>query len=304
MLYSAQLKYFFEVARCGSIRRAADRLNVASSAISRQILKLEEELDVRLFERHPRGVALTPAGRICSRYALDARHRLQRVHSELDELRDLRRGHITIFSIEGMIFDVLSQAIALFQAEYGGVTFNVTVIGTDQVMQGVLEGEADIGVAFHADPDPDISFACRIGDPVCAVMAPSFPLSDRRILSLREIMEHPVAVPANTFGIRHLINAECKVQGIHLRPALVTNSIEALRGFARLGSGITFLPRLAIQRELELTLASVPVEERSMGEATVDVCVLANRQLPVPAAAFLGFLNRRIEEMGLDTVQK
>ena len=65
MLHSRKLQYIDEIARCGSIRKAAQRLNVASSAVNRQILALEEEFGAPLFERLPRGLRLTAAGEMC-----------------------------------------------------------------------------------------------------------------------------------------------------------------------------------------------------------------------------------------------
>ena len=64
-LHSRKLQYLDEIARSGSIRKAADRLNVSSSAINRQILALEEEFGVPLCERLPRGLRLTAAGELC-----------------------------------------------------------------------------------------------------------------------------------------------------------------------------------------------------------------------------------------------
>jgi DNA-binding transcriptional LysR family regulator len=225
---AAQLRYFHEVARQGSIRRAAEGLHVASSAISRQILRLEEEVGTPLFERRARGMILTSAGRIYAQYALDAIQRLEQVQSQLDELRDLRMGHIEIYSIEGMVADFLSEAVAAFRHQYPGVGFRLTVAGTDQVASAVREGEADIGVAFKADPHDDLTFAFRIKDPLRVVMAPSYPLATSKPLDLAQVFHHPIAIPAETFGIRHLIDLECKALNHHLRPALETNSIEAL----------------------------------------------------------------------------
>lgn len=77
MLHSRKLLYIDEIARCGSIRKAAARLNVASSAVNRQILALEDELGVPLFERLPRGLRLTAAGELCVEHT---REKIGRAH--------------------------------------------------------------------------------------------------------------------------------------------------------------------------------------------------------------------------------
>lgn len=285
----AQLRYFDEVVRAGSIRIAAERLHVAPSAISRQIRNIEEEVGLPLFERHARGVVLTSAGEIYARYARAALLDQERIHSEIDDLKGLRRGHIRLCSVEGVVADGLTRAIATFRKRFSGVTFHLTITGTEHVISAVRDGDADIGIAFTSNPDPGVSYAARFRDPLFAVMSPRHPLAHTRRLSLSEAAAHPIAIPEKSFGIRTLLDARCRSARIVLRPTLITNSIEALRGFARAGNGITFLPRMTVRREIEFgLLTAVPLSDRELQHATVDVCVLSGRKLP---AAVLEFLN-------------
>ena len=92
MLQLGHLRYFYAVSQTRSIRKAADSLRVAQSAVSRQVKALEDELGVALFERHPRGVRLTDAGQILAKYAQQTILDLERIRSEIDDLRHLRRG--------------------------------------------------------------------------------------------------------------------------------------------------------------------------------------------------------------------
>src|SRR6516225_1461277 len=88
------LTYVDAVARHGSIRKAADMLNVASSALNRQILELEMDLGTALFERLPRGVRLTAAGEVFLGYARQAISQLKVVESQVQQLRGLIRGQV------------------------------------------------------------------------------------------------------------------------------------------------------------------------------------------------------------------
>jgi DNA-binding transcriptional LysR family regulator len=288
---SQLLRYFREVYRHRSIRGASQTLNVAPSAVSRQILRLEHEVGLPLFERGARGVEPTEAGDVLAGFARDVRLGLDRVLAELDALRGLRGGRVRILSTEGLVAHFLTRAIAAFLADHPGVAFRLSVTGTDLVTVGVLKGEADIGLAFNAEPDPQLAFALRIRDPLAAVVAPGHPLARRRRLALAEVLDHACGVPEPSFGIRWMIDAECKAAKLPLRPTLETDSIEALRGFARSGAGVIFMPSLPIRRELEAgALVSVPLRERSFGHASHDVCILAHRTLPPASAAFLGYL--------------
>jgi DNA-binding transcriptional LysR family regulator len=113
MLHNS-LRYVLAVAQAGSIRVAANALNVAQSAISRQILNLEEDLGVILFERHARGVSLTPAGEVFLRFARETRGLAERVRSEIDALNGVRHGMVRVWSIDSVSQDVLPCAMASF----------------------------------------------------------------------------------------------------------------------------------------------------------------------------------------------
>lgn len=287
------LRYFDEVVRAGSIRVAAGRLNVAPSAISRQIRNIEREVGLPLLERHTRGVALTSAGEIYARYARTTLLDHEGARAEIDDLKGLRRGHVRICSVEGIVADGLTMAMAAFRARFPGVTFRLTITGTENVAIAVRNGDADVGVAFTSNPEPRIRYAFRVRDPLLAVVAPKHPLTKADRVGFAEALAYPVAVPERDFGIRRLIDARCRSGRLVLNPAVETNSIEALRGFARSGCGVTFLPRLAIKRELDAaSVAAVPLIDRDMQQTTFDGCVLDGRKLPAATRQFLDQLRR------------
>src|SRR5258708_37145545 len=96
MLHSRLLTYVDEVARTGSIRKAAAHLNVAASAISRQILALETQLGTPLFQRLPKKLILTAAGEILIGHVRQSLKELTRAQAKIEELYRLRRGKITV----------------------------------------------------------------------------------------------------------------------------------------------------------------------------------------------------------------
>lgn len=289
------LRYFHEVARSGSIREASERLNIAPSAISRQITKLEEEVGESLFERRPRGMVLTAAGQVYEAYVLDSLMSLRRLHSEIFELRGLKSGRVRVATIEGLVASFLSRAISDFRRDFPGITFHVAITSADDVVGRLQSGAADIGLAFNAPAISSVEYRQRIPDPVAAIMKPSFPLASKTRLSLSDVFHYPVAVPVQTFGIRNLLDQACRESRLPLTPALETNSIEALRSFARNGDGVSFLHHYAVERELGTgSLVAVDLDVSALRSGTIDLCVLSERLLPVAAREFLGFLERRL----------
>jgi DNA-binding transcriptional LysR family regulator len=288
----APTRYFLEVVRCGSIRVASTRLNVVPSALSRQIQNLESELGVPLFERRPRGMALTAAGEVYARYAQAVALESERMRSDLEELRGLRRGVIRIATVEGVVADSLTSVIAKFRARHPGIRFNLVTLGTDHVVAAVRDNRVDIGVSFHAQPDAAVRFVRRFRDPLMALLHPGNSLASRSKVSLREMLSMPIAVPESGFGIRRLIDEQCRRLGESLVPALETNSIEALRGFARSGAGVTFLPGNSFQRELRQgEVVSIPLADRALNQCSMDFGVLAGRHLPATISQFLSILD-------------
>ncbi|WP_426239485.1 LysR family transcriptional regulator [Pararhizobium sp. DWP1-1-3] len=92
MLHSRVLRYIDEVARCGSIRAAGERLNVAPSAINKHILQLEEAIGEPLFERLPRGLRLTPAGEILVAHVRRTIKEFSQVEADIRDMKTLQSG--------------------------------------------------------------------------------------------------------------------------------------------------------------------------------------------------------------------
>ncbi len=100
MLHSRLLRYLDEVVRSGSIRQAAEKLNVASSSINRQILELENSFQARIFERLPRGLRLTSAGEVLITHVRQPLRDHDQVQMQILQLQGLRRGIITVATHE------------------------------------------------------------------------------------------------------------------------------------------------------------------------------------------------------------
>lgn len=284
-------RYILEVDRCRSVRVAARTLHVSPSAISRHIKLAEEDFGAALFERTERGVASTAAGRIYLSHARSMLVDEERVRFEINDLKGLRRGHLRIAAIDGIVFGPLSDALASFSKLHPGITFHLTSTGADAVTQLLSRGEADIGVTYNATPDVNVSITKRISDPLLLVMAPSHPLAERSSVHFKEALDFPIALPEKTFGIRKHVDAFCQLRRFKIDPTFETNSIEALRGFARSGAGISMLHYLCIKRDLELGLVTaIPFRDKILHRSWVEICTRKDLPLPIPAGCFINHL--------------
>ena len=126
MIESTALRYFREVTLKGSIKRAAESLNIAPSAISRQMQGLEDELATKLFERGSRGMTLTGAGQLLYRYAVESEDKLDRIRAQVEEFDTLQRGHVRIATVEGLLASFVSDFVVDLSRDYPGISITVT----------------------------------------------------------------------------------------------------------------------------------------------------------------------------------
>lgn len=268
----------------GSIRQAAEKVHMSPSSVSRQIQNLEHVLSTELLVRKAQGVRLTPAGELVLRYTQTHAKEFQRLRASIDALRNLASGHVTVFSVEGMTGGLLPRAIAEFGRLHPGITFEIIVAGTDDVMRAVAEDRCDIGIAFQPYPRRDVEIVASFRQPLIAALSPAHELAGHDRLDLVQIEHYPVALPDRSFGIRHLIDHVLKEEQLSLNIRMQTNSIDMLRQFALHNVGVVFLPAFAFEREISSRrLLAVRVDSPALSRSTMQICKRADVGL-TPAA--------------------
>jgi DNA-binding transcriptional LysR family regulator len=266
------LRYFFEAARAGSIRQAAEHIHVAPSAISRQIAKLEHELGSPLLERYSNGVRLTPAGKLLASQLQSTVRDLMRVRSQIDELKGLSRGEVTIHCIEGLVDTYLPQAIRRFHDLYPDITYRISVASTDQIIEALVADETDIGIALNPPKRPDIICSGSWEEPLKVVVAPQHSLSRRRSVSIRDLSNLQAALPDTSFGVRRLVDRILRKTGVGLKLVVTTNSILTTSSIARQGVAYTIMPKFAVARDCEAkTLVAIPIKDLNLELARVPL---------------------------------
>jgi DNA-binding transcriptional LysR family regulator len=260
-MHARLLRYLDEVTRSGSIRKAANRLNVASSAINRQILSLEQEIGSPIFERLPRGLRLTTAGELLIGHVRQTLKEHERVRTHIEALKGLRRGDVTIVTTTGIAGGFLAGVIERFTTAHAGIKLRVVTLPRDSTVAAVVGGEADIALAYNLPNNPRLSTLMRFDFRLGAVMALDHPLARRVTLRLAECFEYPMVIADASMSIRDVLESVAGFD-IELGLAIETNSIELMKRLARTAPTITFLNPVDIADELRAGLLKlVPVRE-------------------------------------------
>ncbi|RQR49187.1 LysR family transcriptional regulator [Burkholderia sp. Bp9126] len=140
--------YFEIVMTERSFRKAADRLQVAPSEVSRQIQRLESETGLHLFDRHSSGVVPTEQAECLLRYHRGCEATYEVLQSELDALRSLKTGRVSISASEGVIPALAEEILWAFGNEYPDVRISVNIRATGEIVSDVLKDVAHIGIAY------------------------------------------------------------------------------------------------------------------------------------------------------------
>lgn len=286
MMDDRALRYFLAVIRAGSIRGAAEALNVAASAVSRQVADLEAECGTPLLERLPRGVIPTEAGRIVAEHAQRQADDTALLEDRLRRLRGVQAGMVRLCCGAGFLTDLVDNALARFADAHPAVTYRVTLGGTDRILAAVAEGEADIGIAYNPPAHPALRSVASARQPLAAILRPDHPLArHRRPLDLRAFAEIPCAVLPPDHGVRRLLGRVEADGDFRLNVRLETGSIELQRRFVLAGMGVTFLPNFAASIELNAKdLAAVPLADTLLAQATTHLLVRAGGGCPRPSS--------------------
>jgi len=285
------LSYVDAVARQGSIRKAAEALNVASSALNRQILDLEADLGVALFERLPRGVRLTAAGEVFLAYARQAISELKAVESQIEQLRGLMRGQVSVAAVESVAGDLLPSAITRFQATHPNVRFNVRIGAPEELVAALVADQADLILTHDALPKKEVDILAQSRQALCALMVPDHPLASRDELRLRDCLAYPLALADSSLAGRALIERVLAQASFDLDPRLVSNSVEAMKAFARMNRGVCFQFRKPGKAPIAPgDMVAIPLMELPLLQAKLVLATRRGRALSIAASAFVDLL--------------
>jgi len=274
------LRYLLEALNAGSMRAAADRLNVAASSISRQIAQLEEQYGLALIEKGRRGVKLTNAGEIVIAHYRNQLADREALRTKLEELRSVRSGHVVVAVGEGFLGKSFTDLISAFNHDNPQIRLDLTIGSTQDILRMVTDDEAHIGLVFQTPHDVKIHVRSVIAQPLMAIMLPDHPLAAQPSVSIADLARFPLCLSPRSFRLRQILSAAETRNGTFLEPSITTNSIFVMQEAVRSGAALTILPQLSMWSELEEgAVVSVPIADDAMEDTTVSLILRAGRQL-------------------------
>jgi DNA-binding transcriptional LysR family regulator len=285
MKHLTPLKYIDAVAKAGSIRKAADSMAITSTALNRRILAMEKELGVQLFERLPKGVRLSSAGELFLHHIRVQISDLEKVKSQISDLKGERRGVVRIAGSQATLTSFLPQQIYHYRKDHPMVDFEVLTRDRAQAEQSLLDHTADLALVFEPVQLSDVKILLTVKQPVYALMSNKHELANKSSLRLRECLNHPIAMPTAAYGIHKLLHQAAQKRWLTINPCIKSDNFIFLANQTIDPNIITFQIGLGLPLNSPY-LKSVPIDIRDVPPGLLYVGQLKGRTLPVASARF------------------
>ncbi|QCP53686.1 LysR family transcriptional regulator [Trinickia violacea] len=280
------LAAFFAVVETGSVTGASERLHVSQPALTREIRELEDRLGVPLFDRLPRGMQPTEAGRLLADHAAQIFGLADAAEIAVGEFAGLTRGHLGLATSRTIGAYLLPTVLDEFHRLYPGIDVEVAVTNTEHVEETVLAHQRQIGLI--EGPYDDGAFdSILIGrDELIAVAAPSHPLARVRRLTAAKVAEAGLILREPGSGTRTAVEQAHAKHAIELAPKLSVGSPEAIKRLVRLGHAVSWVSRHAVGEEIASgALVQLPVADLKI-ERNLNMIWRKARSLSPSARAF------------------
>jgi DNA-binding transcriptional LysR family regulator len=280
-----QLKYAEAVARHRHFTRAAEELHVAQSALSQQIRRLEDELGAELFERTSRSVVPTEAGEAVATRARGILAAVDGVRGEVDELRGLVRGRVSIGALLPAGPLDVPRLLARFAQAFPGIEVGLREGTAGDMLRYLAADEVDAAFTLRAEVPEGLEVE-RMGEEELMAAFPPGAGPDRKFVGARELAARAFVTPRSDSAIAQALREFFARAGEPLRVSLESGDPFLLRCLVSTGFGASVLPRSLIQRE------GPPIDVRALRPAVrlpVTLVWRKGRHQSPAARAFIDF---------------
>jgi DNA-binding transcriptional LysR family regulator len=284
------LKFFLAVYEERSMAKAAEREHITPPAISKRIGELESSLGVVLFERLSTGIRPTPAGDALAAEARAVFHSLDRMHGRLSEYASGRRGTVRLYSNPSGLVASLAEDLKSFIDAHSEVSVRLDEHHSDDVVRGVAEGDADIGIFAHHIGAEDLTIVPYRSVQLVLVVPREHPLAGVRRVAFAEAAEHEFVGLTEDSAIGALVSSIASAQGLKLRSRVSVTGFEALRRMVHAGLGIGVMPASrGPEAERAAELVCVPLTD-TWAQYRLNLCTRSPDTLSMAARLMVDHL--------------
>jgi LysR family hydrogen peroxide-inducible transcriptional activator len=279
-----QLRYVCAIAETGSFSRAAERCHVAQPSLSQQVLKLEEDLGAKLFDRLGRSVRLTEAGRAFLPHARSILHQMEAARTGVEDKRTDVRGSVTVGVIPTIAPYLMPQSVAAFSKKYPDAKLRILEETTPVLVEGLRNLSIDVAILALPLRHKEFQMYPLRTEPLYAALARDHPRAGAKNLSLRELRGEQFVMLRDGHCFRDLSVAACTRAKVNPRIAFESGQFSSLLGMVAAGVGVSLVPEMALDKNARCSYVRISDAQASR---TIVAAVLRSRSFNRVQQSFL-----------------
>ncbi|MET3543409.1 DNA-binding transcriptional LysR family regulator [Paenibacillus favisporus] len=292
------LEYFLAVCEELHFTKAAVQLGISQPTLSQQIRLLEERVGMPLFQRIGKRNYLTEAGQTLKEHALNIFHELEQAQSEINELKGMQRGRLTIGCSGNHL---LTRTLISFHQKQPGISISVVELATEETRAGLLANKLDLGVVFLPLEDEQLVSKELYTEELCLAVAKQHHLAATEVVKLDQLTEVPLILFPEKFLVRQMVDSYSAQAGVQLQPAFELSTMDSMLQMVRLGVGATILPRSYLVQGSDPSIRTVPIVE-PVPQKKVGIVYRKQTFLSTAMLAFINELIRTFTPSGTESV--
>ena len=245
-------KFFCEVAKSGNFTKAADKLFVSQSAVSQAIMRLEEGIGCKLFNRNARGVRLTSEGEVLHSYAENAVSLIKNAQEKIANMKSMRDGEIKIGASDTVCSLFLLPFLEKFSSKHPEIHISVINRTSRELVKILKAGAVDISfISLPAEDDAmlEITPVMQIQD--CFVAGAKYAYLADSVIRLRDLKKYPILMLEKSSASRKQMDLFLLSCDVEITPAIELESLALLPEFAKIGLGIAATIKEDVQKMLD-----------------------------------------------------
>jgi len=253
-----QLRYFVAVAEEGSFSRAAAKVRVAQPSLSQQIRKLETEIGQPLFDRLPRSVVLTEAGRCLIDYARQILASIGDARRCVDELKGEVAGKVAVGAIPTIAPYVLPELVVTFQEHYPDVILEIVEDVTDGITRRIEAGELDVALASTCRPSPTLRRESLGTEPLLALVPEAHPLAKKDFVEFDDLKSQRFLLLHEMHCLSQQVNHLLESRRLRPEIALAGSQLSTIANMVAASIGVSIVPQMMVKHHATPGCVSLP----------------------------------------------
>lgn len=289
------LKVFCDLTETESFTKAAQINHITQSAVSQQVSSLERQFKALLIERSKKKFRLTREGELLYKASKEIVQTYERLHSQLQELRNIISGTVRVATIYSIGLHDLPPYLKRYLKSYPTVNVHVEYRRANQVYEDVVGNVVDLGLVAFPTRDPRLEIMPLRKEPMVVVCHPEHPLAKNKTVKLSALSSQKFVAFESDIPTRKALDKIFREHGVQVVPVMEFDNVETVKRAVEIDAGVSIVPRTCVKNEVEEgTLAAVEVSDVELARPLAAL-YKKNKVLSTAMKQFLALLKEPIQ---------